>query len=305
MDISTEDYQITSSKLIKRATYFAVTSAAICIIAKVFALFLTGSLALLASLFDSVLDIAASLVNVVAIHYALQPPDNEHRFGHGKAEDLAVLTQSIFFSITGLLILCTSIKKLFSVEPIEDGLIGIYLMIFSITLNIALVTYQRHVIRITQSSIIKADHLHYVIDLATNSATILALVLATFFKLPIADPILAILISGYIMYGSWKLMSGAFDNLMDRELSDVDKEVIKKIIVNYDRVIDFHDLKTRYSGNKPFIQFHIVLAPTMQLLEVHGIVEGLEAKILEKMPKAEIIIHQDPDGIDEEIRYQD
>jgi ferrous-iron efflux pump FieF len=294
-----------SSTLVKNATYFAVTAAALCIFAKLTAWFCSGSVAILASLFDSILDIVASIINMIAIHYALQPPDNEHRFGHGKAEDLAVLSQSMFFGLSGFVVIGASLKRLFKTTPIENEMISIYLMLFSIIINVMLIIYQKRVIKATHSSVIKADNLHYVTDLLTNTFTICAIVLSYYFKISIADPIFAIIIALYILYGSWGLLQKAFNNLMDHEMSDENKNLIKEIITSHKRIESFHDLKTRLSGNRAFIQFHIVHNKDMTLSEAHMIAEDIEAQILKKIPNAEIIMHQDPDDIEEEISYKD
>ena len=291
--------------LVKRATFFAVIVAGVSILIKLIAWFSTNSLTILASLFDSTLDIASSLVNMMAVYYAVQPPDNEHRFGHEKAEDLAVLTQSIFFAISGIIVIFSAVNKFFHIEAISEGHTGMILIFFSIMLNFVLILYQKYVIKKTNSSVIKADNFHYVIDLITNLVTILAIALSTYFSFHYADPIFAIFIAIYILYGSWGLLKGAFKNLMDHELSDSEKELIKQIITSDQRIIGFHDLKTRLAGNKSFIQFHMVLDPKIILLDAHYIAVDIETKILEKMPNAEIMIHQDPDGIEEEIEYKD
>lgn len=296
---------MTNNHLNKLATKASILASIIIIIAKTIGWILTDSLSIFASLVDSFLDIAASLINFIALNYAIQPPDNEHRFGHGKAEDLAVFTQATFFGISGIFVLGAGIKRLFITETIEKGEVGIIIMIFSIFITLALVIFQNYVVKKTKSRIVEADSFHYLIDLFTNIASITGLILLTYFNFEFADTIFAILISIYIIWGAKKLLNKSFKNLMDHEFSDEEKKSIINIIKSQPKILGFHDLRTRYSGSKPFIQFHIELDPKTTILKAHEVVTKLEEKIKRTMPDVGLIIHQDPSGIDEEIEYQD
>ena len=297
--------EIEKPYLVKLATYASISVAFIIIIAKIVGWFLTDSLSILASLVDSFLDIAASFINLLAVRYALQPPDNEHRFGHGKAEDLAVFTQSSFFALSGLFIAIASIKRFFIPEVVLKGKIGILIMVFSVVITSLLLIFQKYVIRKTKSNVIEADYFHYFVDLLTNLATIISLVIVTYYDYQYADPIFAIVISMYVLYGAWKLFMKAFNNLMDHEFNNKEKEIIIKIIKSETRVIGFHDLRTRYSGSNPFIQFHLEMDGNITLNEAHEIAENVEKKIKKVMPDAGVIIHQDPYDIEEMVSYKD
>src|SRR5271167_2492952 len=168
----------------RMATYASVAVAAVLIAVKFAAWLETGSVALLSSLVDSLLDIVASLVNLVAVRHAMSPADREHRFGHGKAEPLAVLGQSAFITGSAMLLLAEAVRRLIWPVPIENPPAGIAVMVFSIIVTIGLVSYQRYVVRRTGSIAVTADELHYRSDVVLNIGVIFALVLGSIFDFP-------------------------------------------------------------------------------------------------------------------------
>lgn len=286
-------------RLMHRATNLAVAVALVLIAAKVAAWLATDSVSLLSSLVDSVMDVLASLINLIAVRQALQPPDREHRFGHGKAEPLAGLGQSLFIVGSGIFLVVEAISRIVDPEPIEQGPVGIGVMIFAILLTIGLVTYQRHVARLTGSTAIKADSLHYASDVLVNIGVIVALVLAITLGWTLADPIIAIAIAGFIIHAAVRIALNAFNQLMDREFPDEERERIKSIVMGHPEVRDCHDLRTRRSGLDSFIQVHVEMDRSLTLLRAHEISDEVEARILEAFPHSEVIIHADPDGIEE------
>lgn len=283
-----------SASLIKFATLSSIISVSLIIIVKLIGWWFTNSLTIVASLADSFLDIATSLVNFFAARYALQPPDKEHRFGHGKAEDIAVFFQSAFFVASGVFLIVVSIKRAIFPVVTENNLFGIYIMAFSIIITICLIAIQQYVIKKTNSLIVKADHLHYFTDLLSNMAVIIALYIGYKWQNNFVDPAFTALIAIYILYNAGHLMKHSFKNLMDHEFDDDEKEKILQMIKNNPEVMGIHNLKTRYAGNNPFIQFHLEMSGEMKLIEAHRITEDIENKIMELFPNADVIIHQDP-----------
>jgi len=261
---------------------------------KAAALYMTDSLSIMSSLADSALDVIASTINFVAVRYSLQPPDAEHRFGHGKAEDLATLVQSIFIAGSGLFLIVESVMRILTPAPVHDSLIGILVMCVSITFSISLVMYQRYVVRKTSSSAIAADAQHYFADFLTNIGVVIALILTSVFGWQLADSLIALAIAAYIIYGAFRMSAGAFHNVMDHEFSDKEREDIKHIVRSHPEVINLHELRTRKSGIYGFIQFHLDLDENMTLKHAHEISDKVEAKLKEAFPQAEILIHQDP-----------
>lgn len=290
-------------KLKKYATYSSVIAAVIIITMKMVGWVLTNSLSIFASLTDSLLDAVTSVLNLLAVHYALKPADDEHRFGHHKAEDLAVFVQSAFFGASGIFLVIAAIKRVFDPQPLDYSYHGIIIMICSIIVTVCLIAFQRYVIKKTGSDVIKADSLHYSIDLLSNIAVIISLIIVLKWNFHIVDPLFAILVAIFILHGSWELLCVAFDKLMDRELSEEKKQRIIAIIREHNTIQGFHDLKTRHAGNKVFIQFHLELDPHLTLNKVHNISTEIEHKLREEFENAEIIIHQDPAGIEEHVQY--
>lgn len=280
----------------RRATYASVAVAGILIAAKLAAWLHTESIALLASLFDSLLDGVASLINLLAVRTALTPADKEHRFGHGKAEALAGLGQGALIIGSALFLIVEAIDHLIHPQPIEQSLPGVAVMLFSIALTGALIIYQRRIMQRTGSLAISADRLHYMGDLATNATVIAALLLAGLPDFAWVDAVAALVVAAIIVKSAVDIGRGALDNLMDREMADADRARIIKIVRAHREALSLHDLRTRSAGNQTFIQFHLDLDPEMSLREAHRISHEIEAELLRAFPGAEIIIHQDPAG---------
>ena len=283
----------------RRATQFAVAAAGVMIAAKLGAWLMTDSVSLLSSLADSVMDVLASLVNLFAVRHALTPPDREHRFGHGKAEPLAGLGQALFITASVIFLMVEAVGRILEPEPIERAPVGIAVMVFAIVVTSALVLYQRRVVRLTTSTAIKADSLHYASDLLMNIGVIAALALAMTLGWGLADPIIALAIAGVILHASYRVARGAIEQLMDREFPDEERERIRKIVLEHPEVRDCHDLRTRRSGIDSFIQVHVEMDRSLTLLRAHEISDDVEARIREAFPHAEVLIHADPEGLEE------
>jgi ferrous-iron efflux pump FieF len=282
--------------MMRRATYASVSVAAILVAIKLGAYLVTGSIAMLSTLIDSVLDVAASFINLFAVRAALTPADHEHRFGHGKAEPLAGLGQAAFITGSALFLAVNSIRLLWAPQPVENGALGIGVMGVSIILTLALVYYQRSVIRETDSLAIQADSLHYLSDVLVNIGVIAALALSTVLEWSLADPLFALGIAVYILWTAWQIIFHSLNQLMDRELPEENRMQIAQLVLSHPEVLDFHDLRTRTAGQDVFIQFHLGVDGQLKLQQAHQIGKEVEAKVLNIFPQAEIIIHQDPIG---------
>ena len=287
-------------RLKRRAAIASVTVATVLIAAKAAAWLMTGSISLLSTLIDSTLDLATSLVNLIAIRQALQPPDKEHRFGHGKAEPLAGLAQAGFVLGSAGFLLVHAGERLIRPAPVSNTEVGYAVMAVSIALTLGLVLYQRFVVRRTGSIAISADSLHYSVDLLTNITVIGGLVLSTQFGWLWADPLIAIAIGGFILHSAWQILKQSLNLLMDRELPDEERERIRRIVRSHPGVIDVHDLRTRSSGTHLFIQFHLELDGNMTLLDAHTISDQVMRELERAFPDAEVLIHEDPHGVAEQ-----
>jgi ferrous-iron efflux pump FieF len=285
-----------TARLLRLATYASISVALVLILAKLVAWGLSDSVSLLATLIDSVLDALASLINLVAVRHALTPADKEHRFGHGKAEALAGLSQSMFIAGSAGFLLLEAVRRIISPIAVEAVGLGMLVMVFSIVATLLLLAIQNHVIRKTNSTAIRADALHYRTDLLVNGSVILALWLslqgwAGF------DALFACAIAIYILYSAWEIIKVSYDHLMDRELPDEQREEIKTLVLVHKSVRGMHDLRSRHSGTVTFIQFHLELDDDLSLLEAHKISDEVEMHLLEAYPGSEIIIHIDPQSV--------
>jgi ferrous-iron efflux pump FieF len=287
-----------AERLKRLATYAAVAVAAALIGIKLWAWVATHSVAMLASLVDSTLDLVASGLNLLAVRHALTPADKEHRFGHGKAEALAGLGQAAFIGGSAAFLLFQSLERMVRPEPVEQSTMGLAVIGVSLVLTVALVLFQRYVIARTRSLAISADRLHYATDIATNLGVVLALVLAGLWGWQIADPLIGLGIALVIAWGALSILRGAYDELMDRELDDAERERIKQIVKQHGGVVSLHDLRTRRAGHRSFIQLHLELPPQMTLIEAHRIADDVESEIMAAFPDAEVITHQDPAGVE-------
>ena len=291
-----------ASRLMKQATYAAVAVAALLIAVKVVGWLLTGSISVLSSLLDSLLDIAASLVNLVAVHHAVTPADREHRFGHGKAEPLAGLGQSAFIAGSAAFLFIQVLQRMLHPASVENSRIGIGIMLFSIVVTIGLVRFQRHVVARTGSLAIGADELHYRADIVLNGSVILSLVLSSLFGWDFIDPLFGVAIAIYIVFSAWRVAGRSLTQLMDREIPDEDRARIRAIALAHGEVSAVHDLRTRAAGPTSFVQLHIEMDGAMTLAHAHVVADEVEASILDAFPNAEVIIHQDPAGVAEARR---
>jgi ferrous-iron efflux pump FieF len=256
----------------------------------------TSSMAMLGSLADSGLDLVASLIVLVAVRIAAQPADYEHRFGHGKAEALAALVQVILISLSAIFIGFRSVQRLLAGAQTADAELGIGVSLVAIVLTVALITYQRHVVRRTGSLAIGTDRLHYSSDLMLNGSVIVALVLDQFAGLTGADAVFGILIALWLLWGAWSASSRALDQLMDKEWPDELRERFLAAAKEYPELAGLHDFRTRTSGTHNFAQFHVWVPPEWTVKEAHDRLDRVEEALQKRFPNTEILIHVDPEG---------
>jgi len=294
-----------AGRLMRFATYAAVGMALTLIVVKFVAWLMTDSVSLLSTLIDSMLDVAASIVNLLAVRHALQPADEEHRFGHGKAESLAGLAQSAFISGSAVFLLLQAGERLYNPSPIANSAVGYGVMVFSIIATGALVVFQKYVVKRTGSTAIAADSMHYTMDVLVNVSVIVSLFLATEMGWQLADPLFAIAISFYILHGAYEVGIGAYHVLMDREVSAEDRLRITELALSHPKVLSTHDLRTRQSGPDLFIQVHLEMPRDLTFVEAHEVADEVMHMIADAYPRAEVLIHQDPSGVEEARAFED
>ncbi|ABZ74916.1 cation diffusion facilitator family transporter [Shewanella halifaxensis HAW-EB4] len=278
---------------VKLASRAAVATALTLITIKFAAWMYSGSASMLASLTDSFADTLASIVNFIAIRYAIVPADQDHRYGHGKAEPLAALAQSAFILGSAFLLLLHGGERLINPVEVQHATLGVVVSIIAIVLTLALVMLQKRALAATSSTVIEADALHYKSDLFLNAAVLLALVLAQYGWLW-ADGLFALLIALFIGQQAVGLAYRSVQSLLDRELDDETRGKITEIAKRDPQVKGIHDLRTRESGKTMFIQFHLELDGDLSLLQAHKIAVETSERVRQEFVDSEVIIHQDP-----------
>jgi len=283
-----------NGRLLRLATYASVATALLLVGIKFVAWLITGSLSILASLIDSLMDVMASFINLMAIRYSLSPADAEHSFGHGKAEALAGLGQASFIAGSALILFMHGIERLKSPVPVQELGVGIGIMAFSITATVLLIIFLRVVVKKTNSTAIRADSLHYGTDLLTNVCTIIALLLTRCRWGQLMDPLFSMVIALLICRSAWQIAHEAVQLLMDHQLPLGQRQLIQQIVGKHPHILGMHDLRTRQSGQIAIIQLHLDLDADLTLARAHTIVKEVEKAITEQFPHADVTIHQDP-----------
>lgn len=281
------------ARLMRLATRAALATALLLALAKAVAWWLSGSVSLLAGLTDSLLDGAASLLNLIAVHYALRPADEDHRYGHGKAEALAGLAQALFVGASAVLVAVQAIERLQHPQPLGAQTLGIAVMLLSLAMTVALLLFQRHVVRVTGSTAVRADSLHYRSDLLLNSGILLALVLAGFGWQRL-DPLFGLGIAAYILWSAVSIVREAVAVLMDEELAPELSERMHLLASGVPGVLGTSDLRTRISGTHWFVQLHVELPGDLSLQQSHSLCKQVEDAIRSEFPRAQVLAYATP-----------
>ncbi|HCN66297.1 MAG TPA: cation diffusion facilitator family transporter [Pseudomonas sp.] len=284
------------ARLLRLATRASVAVASILIITKAIAWWLSGSVSMLAGLTDSLLDGVTSFLNLLAVHYALRPADDDHRYGHGKAESLAGMAQALFIGVSAVLIAFQAFDRLKHPEPVNAPWISIAVIVFSLVMTVGLLILQHRVIKATGSNAVRADSLHYRSDLMLNGSILVALVFAAvgFSQL---DAWFGLGIAVYILWSAFQIARESFSVLMDEELPTDVSENMLALACAVPGVLGAHDLRTRISGNIWFVQLHLELPGQLSLLDAHTLSDQVAAAIENAYPRAEVLVHADPQEV--------
>jgi ferrous-iron efflux pump FieF len=257
----------------------------------------THSLAILASAVDSLMDIMASTVNFISLRAAEAPPDSRHPYGHGKIESLAGLIQCVFLTASSSALIWQAVKRLLVGEPLRQVGWGMATMAFSAIITLALVLRLSQALRRTGSLIFESERLHYASDVWTNAGVLLTLFLVSRTGLGLLDPLVSFAVAVYILAGAGKIVTRAFHNLIDERASeDIEPRLSQLILAYHPSVAGFHDLRTRRSGSRIFIEVHVVFKNEDSFRAVHETTEGLIRKIQQSIPASEVVVHMDPEG---------
>jgi len=281
----------------RSAAFASIAMASLLVVIKGWAAWTTGSTAMLGSLADTTLDLVASLTTLAGVWVAGMPDDRHHRFGHGKAEALSAIVQVVLIVISALSLAANAVQQLIAGEHVGAAGDGILVSCVAIIGTLALIAWQRHVIRRTASIAISTDNMHYQSDLALNFAVIAALVLDQYLGVPHADPLFGLGIAAWLGWGAWGASQQAIVQLMDREWPEDKKARFIEVLGRHPELRGVHDLRTRTSGNRDFVQFHVWVDGNMSVAAAHRVMDEIEDKLLLEFPGIEILIHPDPDGL--------
>lgn len=286
----------TSARITRLTAGLSVSVALCLVILKSWAWLVSDSVGMLSSLADSGLDMLASLFTLAAVTYAAAPPDEEHRYGHGKAEGFAAMVQALLVGVSATLIALEAISRFRDPEPISQTGLALVVMGVSVVLTMGLLAAQTRAIRKTGSVATAGDRAHYAADLSANAVVIVGLCATSFLGLYWADPLVGLMVAGWLAWSAIGVARGGWDQLLDRELSDAARERIRELALSTGGLLDIHLLRTRASGPYVHIQFHADLPPDISLIEAHDRMVAAEAAILSEFPAADVIIHPDPRG---------
>ncbi len=286
------------------AGYTAIVIVTILICAKALAYYESGSMSVLSSLTDSVLDSLISIMTLASLYYARRPADEDHRWGHGKMEAVSALFQAAIIAGGGAFIIFEAINRLFNPAEITDHSLAIVVMIFSIILSFILVLIQKNILKHSQSLAIEADSANYSSDIVINTGALIVLCAGLYGIPHWIDPVFAILIALFMGITARNIAIKSLDMLLDRELPEEDRHKVISIIEAHTGVKGWHDLRTHRNGADFVMSFDIEVEPDMRLYDAHEIAKDLENSILSLFPNTEVLIHIDPCGYTEDARHR-
>lgn len=290
------DPAVRRARLARSAACASIAVALFLAVLKGWASWRTGSTAMLGSLADTALDLVASLATLTGVWIAAQPADDDHRFGHGKAEALAAIVQVMLIAVSAAAIAYRALTRLVEDAETRAATEGIAVSLVAMAATLALLAWQRHVVRSTGSVAIKTDHMHYQSDLLLNLAVIAALALDQYAGVSRADPLFALGIAAWLTWGGWRAAGEAVDQLLDREWPEERRRAFVAAAARHPELSNLHDLRTRSSGTRDFVQFHVDLPGAMTVEEAMGIIHRVEDDLRTRFPGIELLIHIDPAG---------
>jgi ferrous-iron efflux pump FieF len=291
---------VSDGALRRMASIVALVLALVLVVVKVWAWLATGSISLLTSAADGLVDVVASTVTFAGVRYAARPADRGHRYGHGKAEAVAAFVQALLLAGAAIGLGIESVQRLFAPQSLNQTGFGIWVIVGSSIAAAGLVGMQTLVVRRTGSTAIAADRAHYVTDVAVNIAVLVALLLERFLGWARADAIGALAISVYMLWNARGMAAHALFQLLDRELDADERARIEAAVLGCDGVQGVHDIRTRNGGDRVFVEFHVEVDGALTVAEGHAIADRAENTVQRLFQTADVTAHQEPAGIVDE-----
>jgi cation diffusion facilitator family transporter len=288
---------VDKAAITRRITRISVGVAVALIALKAFALGASGSVSILASLTDSVLDLIASLATFYAVRWAAAPPDEEHRYGHGKGEAMAALVQAGLIFASAVFIGWEALQRIVDPRPVGAGGWAVGVMIVSLGLTAGLVWLQGKALRETGSLAVAGDRSHYAADLAANVVVLIGVVSGAWLHAPGLDAAAGLVVAVWLFWGAFSLLKDASDHLLDRSAGEAEQQAVTAAVLADPRITGVHALRTRMAGSTLMVQMHVDMDPSLTLEAAHAIVEAAEARIRAALPDSDILIHADPAGL--------
>lgn len=262
--------------------------------------FYTGSLSIFSSMIDSLADAFSSLISLVAVRFSALPLDDKHRYGYGKAESISAFLQAAFIIGSGIFVLYDGIRRFIKPETVVETTLGISIMFLSILSTLIVIGFQKYAAKKTKSLALEAESQHYTVDILTNSAIIISLLFLKYLDWQWIDIVTACMISAYLIWNALILALTALNEMTDREADDSVKDIIKNAVNETTGALGYHDLRSRVSGARTFVELHLELDGNLTLFEAHKISDEVEEKIIKELPNVQLIVHQDPHGLKED-----
>ncbi len=285
-----------SSRITRRITAFSIVVGIILISTKLIVFRESGSIGILSSLVHSALDFVAALSSFVAVRYAARPPDATFRFGRGKAEGFSAILQVCLIVLGAVHLLEEAVSRLLNPQAITHEGYAIAVMAFAIALTTWLLIAQSWAIRATGSLAVRGDRAHYIADMSANIAVIGGILLASYTTFLWADAFVGFGIALWLFYTAFKVGRLAWSQLMDQELPENERALIRDLALKDKRINGVHDLRTRASGPHVHIQMQLDLDDELSLHQAHEIIIAAEDRMMEAYPAADIMIHPHPSG---------
>lgn len=289
-----------------RVAALSIASNTTLIILKIIAGVLSGSISIISEAIHSSMDLIAAVIAFLSVRMSSKPADEKHPYGHGKIENVSGVIEGLLIFAAAFLIVSEAIKKIMNPAEISEAYIAVAVMLFSGAANTFVSRKLYKVAKEEDSIALEADALHLKTDVYTSLGVGVGLLLIKITNITILDPIVAILVALLIIKEAWVLCKSAFGPLLDTKLSDEDEGRIRETMEKYsDKILDYHQLRTRKSGNIKYIDFHITVSEELTVKESHALSDEIERELEAALKNTSISIHFEPGKAEEPAEYDD